>query len=61
MEKGNKVRFTYILPGNTRPSTLEGKITAFMFKSQRAIIEYRDGKETATATVPIADIIRVIG
>lgn len=61
MEQGDKVRFKYTAPGEKRAKTLEGKITSFMYKSQKAVIEYKDGRETATATVPISDIIRVIG
>jgi uncharacterized protein YndB with AHSA1/START domain len=55
IEQGDRVRFTYTLPGDTRPSTLEGKITAFMFKSQKAVIETT---KNGTLTVPIKDIFR---
>lgn len=55
IEQGDKVRFTYTAPGNTRPNTLEGAIISFIFKTQKAIIEV---KGVGALTVPISDIIR---
>jgi len=55
IEKDDKVRFIYTAPGNTKPSTLEGNIIGFQFKSQKAVIEV---KGVGAITVPIADIIR---
>lgn len=55
IEQGDRVRFTYTLPGDTRPRTLEGRITSFMFKSQEAVIE---SDKNGTLTVPISDVIR---
>jgi hypothetical protein len=54
---GDKVRFKYTLPENTRPTVLEGKILQFIVRSQKAVIEV---KIVGVVTVPIGDIIRVL-
>jgi hypothetical protein len=46
--EGDRVRFKY------NGTTMDGTITAFMYKSQKAVIDTKDG----TKTVPIVDIIR---
>ena len=47
---GNKVRFTY------QGKTWEGTITTFMYKSQQAVIDTKDG----TKTVSIGAILRIL-